>query len=273
MLETLFPKGDPKTIIDVTLDSGRVVEMYEPVALAREAQKRRDAQMREERGLLPNQCAWCGDTGRDIDSGVPCWCDPGIRVARQAERDREWELVVPKRMAHFTLNSCPNDELVVQMFDWLKTDPFQTGNGLVLSGKVGGGKTGAAIGALRYFHDIGAHVMYAHVQTLLDDIKRSWDAAKYTPKYKMPEYQAERAGLLLLDDLGAERETEYSVQVVNQIISTRYDDMRPTIITSNLDTYTFQQHLRERLMSRLGNSATVIELDPRTPDYRVGGDA
>ncbi len=71
--------------------------------------------------------------------------------------------------------------------------------------------------------------------------------------------------LLLLDDLGAEKQSSWSITTLFLIIDRRLREMLPTVITSNLSLGAIKTVLSKRLASRLSESK-VIEL--KLPDYR-----
>lgn len=74
------------------------------------------------------------------------------------------------------------------------------------------------------------------------------------------------APVLILDDLGAERETEWVQEVLFIVVDRRYRLQLPTVVISNCDL----RELPPRLYSRLNDRALcTVVLNP-APDYRVG---
>ncbi len=77
-------------------------------------------------------------------------------------------------------------------------------------------------------------------------------------------------GLLLLDDLGAERGTEYAREFVSKILRHRHRENYPTILTSNApDLAALEGSLDSRVVSRLAECAHVVVLGG--PDRRIFG--
>lgn len=70
---------------------------------------------------------------------------------------------------------------------------------------------------------------------------------------------------LLLDDLGAEKTTEWSITTLYTIIDQRYRNMRPTIVTTNLTIDQIGSQISDRIASRL-SSGKIIKIN--APDYR-----
>lgn len=259
-----------------TTSKGVTFEMPPMLALQRKHQIAREALIRSTYAVPADvYCVHCEDTGKYIARANPdhqnelagqlCCCDAGDRTGTLDKRTAKWRGMVPKRMADYTLESCPSDKIVISIYDWFATDPLVSGRNLLLMGNVGRGKTGASIGALRHFHEAGHSVAYFNAQELLDNIKQTFDD-KHTPPHNKPQSKAEKVALLLLDDLGAERVTEWGVTVIDQLLRARYDEMKPTIITSNLSKGDFANHVSERIVSRLYDSSTVIVVEG--PDYR-----
>lgn len=73
--------------------------------------------------------------------------------------------------------------------------------------------------------------------------------------------------LLVLDDLGAEKTTEWSLQTLYTIIDRRYREERQTIITSNLSLDELADKLDDRIASRLSELCRVVVLTG--PDRRI----
>ena len=76
------------------------------------------------------------------------------------------------------------------------------------------------------------------------------------------------ADLLVIDDLGKERATEWSVPILYRIINDRYENMLPTIITTNYNTDSLIEKLTvsgdretaEAIISRFKGSASCVTM-------------
>lgn len=78
----------------------------------------------------------------------------------------------------------------------------------------------------------------------------------------------QRAPLLALDDLGAEKASEWTRERVYEIVDERYAWQRPVLITSNLTPMQLAEHVGERVASRLSEMCTVLPVlgrDRRRP--------
>lgn len=261
----------------ITGADGEPYELHPAIATWRNRVMAEREQKRIDEDIDPwIDCVDCRDTGwmweankdgKIVQSRNPCWCDPGTRLAKKLAADKAWAEMLPPRYEHYSLNTCPNDGLVIRMWDWMKLDPLKTGNGIVLCGDVGRGKTGAAIGAMRYFHEQGASVRFQSVQELLSTLKETFDGKEQVPDTNKPMARAKRAGVLVLDDLGAERMTDFSVDTIDELIRHRYEHMRPTVITSNLTKPAFERHIGPKLWSRVVQTCVVVPAEG--PDYRI----
>lgn len=69
-----------------------------------------------------------------------------------------------------------------------------------------------------------------------------------------------RRELLVLDGLGDERATEYSANLVQQLVASRYENMRATLITTRLDVNRLAARYGEHTVMRLMASAVVVNL-------------
>jgi DNA replication protein DnaC len=130
---------------------------------------------------------------------------------------------------------------------------------LLLLGSVGVGKTHAALAAARaWLEGHGRAWWFTPVPKLLADIRPSADHpnAAFDRAIRVP--------LLVLDDLGGERSTEWTLEWLYIIINQRWLDQRPTIATSNLAVERGQGPLPDtigaRTYSRLVQDASVTEL-------------
>jgi DNA replication protein DnaC len=144
--------------------------------------------------------------------------------------------------------------------------------GLLLTGPCGVGKTHLAVAVLRALVDKGVPCLFYEFGALLDDIRRTFspDAQASESDVLAPVYGTE---VLVLDELGAVRPTDWVSDMMMQIVGARYNDRRLTVFTTNyLDTRgrpsdeTLEDRVGVRLRSRLYEMcrAVVVEGD----DYR-----
>lgn len=101
--------------------------------------------------------------------------------------------------------------------------------GLILSGNVGQGKTFYACCVANELINQGKYVAFKTINQLVAKL------ATFTEENAEFVDKLLRAELLILDDFGTERKTEYSTEQVFNIINKRLESKKPTIITTNID--------------------------------------
>jgi DNA replication protein DnaC len=107
--------------------------------------------------------------------------------------------------------------------------------GLLLVGTVGTGKTHLAVGILKALVlERSASCIFYDYRELLKEIQNSYNASVQTTELGLlrPVFDAE---VLVLDELGAVKPTEWVWDTVSLILNTRYNDNRTTIITTNFE--------------------------------------
>ena len=102
------------------------------------------------------------------------------------------------------------------------------GKGLLLHGAVGTGKTYYAACIANYLIDRGQRVLMRNFAELTNQMQANFGAKQAIID------DLNRYPLLILDDLGAERNTEYMQEMVFNIIDSRYRSGLPMIVTTNL---------------------------------------
>lgn len=132
-----------------------------------------------------------------------------------------------------------------------------------LIGKPGTGKTHLAQAIGWQWLERGRTVFYTHVVELLDKIRDSYRLQDDKPT--IVDF-AKNAALLILDDLGSEKLTEWSGQELDFIVDHRYENKKPLIVTSNLAI----NQLPDRIADRL-SEGTVIMLKGDSFRKKKGG--
>ena len=110
----------------------------------------------------------------------------------------------------------------------------EKGEGLYIEGSNGTGKTHLAAAIALYLINKGVPVVCKTSSDLLSDIKRGFDSGEATEYEILRAYK--EADLLIVDDLGKEQCTDWSMSTLYSILNDRYEDMKPTIITTNYNT-------------------------------------
>jgi DNA replication protein DnaC len=167
----------------------------------------------------------------------PCACRVERRSARMITAAR-----IPQRYAHCTLDDySPNykgnnkslNSALLQARNFVKEYPFEKdGNGMLLTGPVGVGKTHLAVAMLKaVITEYGAKGLFCDYRNLLKEIQNSYGRNDVSEKQILaPVFEAE---VLVLDELGAAKPTDWVWDTVQHILNTRYNDRRTTIITTN----------------------------------------
>lgn len=127
----------------------------------------------------------------------------------------------------------------------------ENGEGLIFEGTYGTGKTHLAVAIA---NDLMKRNIPVICKTYIDisaDVKRAYDESETSEKPVIDLYKDVR--LLIIDDLGKEQCTSWSVSLLYDILNSRYEDMLPTIITTNYN----EDMLIKRLTPKGGDSSNI----------------
>lgn len=194
------------------------------------------------------------------------------RRAEERER-RERELLaragVPRRY-HRAAVGLP------EVIGYISSFQGNGGAGLYIQGAVGRGKTYAASAIAREFLLSGYNVVFTTAKGMLESIKATFGGGAPT-EGAVSRYA--KCDLLVIDDLGKEDATEWSVGTVFSVLNARYEDMRPTVITSNYRLDELPRRIGRRgesvtgsaIASRIAQTCATVTLSG--PDRRTDAHA
>jgi DNA replication protein DnaC len=131
------------------------------------------------------------------------------------------------------------------------------GPSLLLLGPTGTGKTHQAFGALRALSLSGAACRWVFA-TAADLYAELRPRPRVDPEAEFNRYA--KAGLLVVDDLGAAKGSEWTEEINYRLINHRYSHKLPTLITSNVPPKDLGTALGERVSSRLIEMTTRVVL-------------
>lgn len=144
---------------------------------------------------------------------------------------------------------------------------FKSGKGLFFTGSVGTGKTHLIAAIIDCIARTKKRlhlnkIIYRNATSLLNEIRSSYDNNGFDTVLD----RFKNAHLLIIDDLGAEKTTDWVLDIFFEIIDYRYAELKPVIIATNLTPAEIKQKLDERIMSRIYEMCIGIKLTGK--DYR-----
>lgn len=192
------------------------------------------------------ECHECGDSGINPRNNSVCWCDTGRKIQLRKEREAEWPTYAPHIHVNARLETHPSDMARAIGQQWLDRD-FPNNRGMVISGSVGRGKTGLAVALAYIVHMQGHRVRIGTFTEILDEMRpKAGNSDKETEPADM--YKPK---LLVLDDLGTQKMTEFVEERLFAIIDGRHQRTLPTIITTNLGLPELKKQFGDRVVSRI----------------------
>ena len=227
---------------------------------------------------------WIFKTVDGVEAVTRCTCDEETRAERFASRSgipplyanaSTENFILPKDnpIAHRSLAS-----VMLTVRTYAREFPVVDKSGLMFIGETGVGKTHLAVAVLNSLIQRGFEGVFFDYQTLLDRIRSGYDRSSGSMD-KEAYRLALDCEILLLDDLGAHRVTDWVEDTVASIITHRCNHRKPVIVTTNLpapgrETNKAKDSLSDRIgaraWSRLNEMCKVVEMPP-IDDFRSRG--
>jgi DNA replication protein DnaC len=215
-----------------------------------------------------------------------CGCERGLekyqkQIAEEEARKRQEAL--DERARRILSNSGINNRFLSRTFDSFRRDTperekaytdalyyadqfekkfSKDGTGLYVEGTFGTGKTHLSVAIALYLIRRGVSVICKTSIDMLMDIKTAF---RYDGGEEEKTARYKNCALLVIDDLGKEQCTDWSLPKLYEIINDRYEKCKPTIITTN---YSHDELIR-RLVSKDGDSITAGALVSRLKESAI----
>jgi DNA replication protein DnaC len=224
--------------------------------------------------LTGSECPKCFGVGMEIVKGK------GARVCscrKVRSRDLQFQSVrLPRRYDGFHFHNykpqTPSQEAAFKYAKTLTMDYPAVDRGLLFMGSVGVGKTHLAVSILKGLTERGFTCLFYEFGSLLKEIQDSYNANTHASELGVlaPVLNAD---VLVLDELGGSKPTDWVRDTMAHIINTRYNDKKLTIFTTNyLDERKsdreeiLEDRIGTRLRSRLYEMCKTVTIDGK--DFR-----
>lgn len=137
-----------------------------------------------------------------------------------------------------------NEKAFMKAKEYAKDIEDGSKKSLFITGNIGTGKTHLAASIANYLIGCEIQVIFGTLINLLNEVKESYTADDMTELSIIDNYS--KVPLLIIDDLGKERPSEWTLEKLFTIINNRYENNLPVVITTNYN----RDRLRERLANR-----------------------
>lgn len=213
-------------------------------------------------------CPKCSDTGSH--GGYYCECYKQLVRETAAEQLGVSEKLKKCSFDTFRLDCYPDvrDEILgvsqrgqmQTVFEFCREyakDFSRLSGGLIMLGRTGLGKTHLSLAIAGVVLDKGYNVYYNSVQNIMDNLQKAqFGRGEYVEDISDELYESD---LLILDDLGAEFSTQFTVAQLYNIINNRMNNAKPVIISTNLTIREIEEKYSQRIASRIIGSSLPLQ--------------
>jgi len=188
------------------------------------------------------------------DVARPCECREQ-RLRRG--RSKGVASVIPPKFRGVSFDRPPVTEIEPMVVRVVRTwvdnleENIEAGRGLWLTGDTGTGKTTLAMLVSKAALQANRSVAIYSLPKLLARIRRTYDSEPGGDSYLAFFERLTSVDLLHIDDLGAEKRSDWVLEQLYALVNERYEGQRSMLITTNLDQERLEEQIGPRTVSRL----------------------
>lgn len=237
---------------------------------------------------VKNHCVVCESKGKfpylvydqTLNKMLPCFCHDARYKLNKIELKIQ-KARIPPRYRYKFLNSLnwqvqDNNVSLLRAIDWANElivnyqNPKYPKKGMYLTGNTGSGKTHIACAILNeLIISYQIDCRYVKVSTdFLEVLRSSYQReSEFFGMAREIEKEIYNVEVLVIDDFGVQKDTEWALSKLYDLIDYRYEQQKLTLLTSNQPLDSWKEKAEGRIYSRLFEMTMTIELE--CADYRV----
>lgn len=213
-------------------------------------------------------CRDCGDTGY-VDINM-CHCFRSLLLAENVRASGMGKLIDKQSFDNFRLDVFPDEQrrymerVLPQLREYAENFGAHLGENLLFTGTTGTGKTHISTAIAKTVISKGYYVLYDTIQNVIS----AFETDTFRRGSESVSEKFLECDLLVLDDLGTEFSTQFTVSCIYNLINTRYNRGLSTVISTNLTPKELMSFYDARIYSRLiGNGTSITVFDGN--DFRL----